>query len=560
MAGWQTAVAQGRCRASSDSRRSQPAAVGPEPAARPHTGSQPAQEIPGIPGRWTPARGRKLPASETVSQMLPLAQLLALSAAQPQPQPHFHRCGPDHDAECSAFSLLSEGSCAGTPGCAPILDEAECRALHSQVDLVFREGSGHFVVGSAQRDSVAAGCLFFAGGGHREGGRHKFNANAASSAACGERTQCICRGGCAPLAANAAPHAVVDHTGSSEPGGHAGSRGRMGPAPTPTLPPVVGERQLQRAWLQLVVSTPAATLAGHKAQHGGFERSLQKDIRDALSVRPEGRIDVRNISFESLSPYRGERGERDNVSAAKVSVVWCCDTVDAEDVRTAIMVRFMPNGTRAPSECGIDMTTPGAVTILQVRPPETLHAGPGQPARPACKVASAAEGGRAKIARFRQSGDFRSAAASETRYSGRAACPGVACQISGQTTEFQAVCCRFRAHSASGRAKIELLQEEPKSRKKCKNGENGEIAACRRGCYAPGAATSTRPTGSAAAPPRAGADRAPRRAAPAARSIGRRGQMRSAACWAAPARAGPRRRRTALCGERPLTEAPRTGR
>ena len=311
--------------------------------------------------------------------MLSLAQLLALSVAQPQPQaqaqPHFHRCGPDHDAECSAFSLLSVGSCADTPGCAPILDEAECRALHSQVDLAFREGSGHFVVGSAQRDSVAAGCLFFAGGGHREGGRHKFNANAASSAACGERTQCICSGDCAPLAANAAPHAVVDHTGSSEPGGHAGSHGRVGPSPspnptpTPALPPVVGERQLQRAWLQLVVGTPprtpAATLAGHKAQHGSFERSLQKDIRDALSVRPEGRIDVRNISFESLSPYRGERGERDNVSAAKVSVVWCCDTVDAEDVRTAIMVRFMPNGTRAPSECGIDMTTPGAVTILQ---------------------------------------------------------------------------------------------------------------------------------------------------------------------------------------------------
>ena len=44
MAGWQ--AAEGAGRASSDSRRSQPAAAGPEPAARPRTGSQRAHQRP----------------------------------------------------------------------------------------------------------------------------------------------------------------------------------------------------------------------------------------------------------------------------------------------------------------------------------------------------------------------------------------------------------------------------------------------------------------------------------------------------------------------------------
>ena len=40
------------------------------------------------------------------------------------------------DAGCSAYSLITSGTCDGTAGCAAILDEDACRALHDQVDVV----------------------------------------------------------------------------------------------------------------------------------------------------------------------------------------------------------------------------------------------------------------------------------------------------------------------------------------------------------------------------------------------------------------------------------------
>ena len=40
------------------------------------------------------------------------------------------------DAGCSAYSLITSGTCDGTAGCAAILDEGACRELHDQVDIV----------------------------------------------------------------------------------------------------------------------------------------------------------------------------------------------------------------------------------------------------------------------------------------------------------------------------------------------------------------------------------------------------------------------------------------
>ena len=130
-------------------------------------------------------------------------------------------------AGCSGYSLIAAGSCAATAGCEAIATEADCRALHSLVDVDFAAGSGHFTVGNSQRDNVAAGCLLFT-----SANRHKFNANAQSTAPCTAAHSCFCTGDCAPLAAHAAPESVVDQMGTSGTGG-SGGRGTGAPAPCP---------------------------------------------------------------------------------------------------------------------------------------------------------------------------------------------------------------------------------------------------------------------------------------------------------------------------------------
>ena len=94
MAGWQ--AVEGAGRASSDSRRSQPAAAGPEPAARPHTGSQRAHQRPQRhpqgdaatpslqqqPGRAA-RRRRRRPPKATACPLCPSPA--ALSRAPPRP-------------------------------------------------------------------------------------------------------------------------------------------------------------------------------------------------------------------------------------------------------------------------------------------------------------------------------------------------------------------------------------------------------------------------------------------------------------------------------------------
>ena len=79
----------------------------------------------------------------------------------------------------SGYSLITTGTCATTADCAAITTEADCRALHTLVDMEFGAGSGHFTVGSSQRSNVPAGCLFFS-----SASRHKFNDNMASTATC----------------------------------------------------------------------------------------------------------------------------------------------------------------------------------------------------------------------------------------------------------------------------------------------------------------------------------------------------------------------------------------
>ncbi len=39
------------------------------------------------------------------------------------------------EAGCSAYSVITSGSCATTAGCTAILDEAACHELHTLVDL-----------------------------------------------------------------------------------------------------------------------------------------------------------------------------------------------------------------------------------------------------------------------------------------------------------------------------------------------------------------------------------------------------------------------------------------
>ncbi len=130
-------------------------------------------------------------------------------------------------AGCSGYSLIAAGTCATTAGCEAIATEADCRALHSLVDIDFAAGSGHFTVGNSQRDNVAAGCLLFT-----SANRHKFNANAQSTAPCTAAHSCFCTGDCAPLAAHAAPESVVDQMGTSGTGG-SGDRSTGAPAPCP---------------------------------------------------------------------------------------------------------------------------------------------------------------------------------------------------------------------------------------------------------------------------------------------------------------------------------------
>ena len=130
-------------------------------------------------------------------------------------------------AGCSGYSLIAAGTCAATAGCEAIGTEADCRALHSLVDIDFAAGSGHFTVGNSQRDNVAAGCLLFT-----SANRHKFNANAQSTAPCTAAHSCFCTGDCAPLAAHAAPESVVDQMGTSGTGG-SGGRSTGAPAPCP---------------------------------------------------------------------------------------------------------------------------------------------------------------------------------------------------------------------------------------------------------------------------------------------------------------------------------------
>lgn len=121
------------------------------------------------------------------------------------------------------------------------------------------------------------------------------------------------------------------------------------------------------ARMEMVVSTPPRTKAIDplfseqvSAEQQTFEISLQRDIRDALARRRAGRIDVRNISFRGLHPFLYDGPDvsaESNVTAAKavVEVLWSSSSYSVDDVSDAIMVRFMPNGTKVPSECGIDM-------------------------------------------------------------------------------------------------------------------------------------------------------------------------------------------------------------
>jgi hypothetical protein len=125
-----------------------------------------------------------------------------------------------------------------------------------------------------------------------------------------------------------------------------------------------------QARMQMVVSTAPRTKTTDPlfAEHGSaeqreFERLLQRDIGDALTKRRAGSIDVRNISFQGLRPFLydvdDDAAPDRNVTAAKadVHVIWFSagQTASVEDVSGAIMTRFMPNGTKIPSECGIDM-------------------------------------------------------------------------------------------------------------------------------------------------------------------------------------------------------------
>ena len=95
MAGWQ--AVEGAGWASSDSRRSQPAAAGPEPAARPHTGSQRAHQRPqrhpqgdaatqpaaAARARQAARRRRRRPPKATACPLCPSPA--ALSRASPRP-------------------------------------------------------------------------------------------------------------------------------------------------------------------------------------------------------------------------------------------------------------------------------------------------------------------------------------------------------------------------------------------------------------------------------------------------------------------------------------------
>lgn len=132
--------------------------------------------------------------------------------------------------------------------------------------------------------------------------------------------------------------------------------------------------EYMQARMEIVVTTAPRTKAmdplftESSLEQQDFERKLQRDIRDALSRRRAGRIEVRNISFQGLRPFLPEahvRPPESNVTAAKaeVTVVWFDRTYGEDDVTDAIMVRFMPNGTKVPSECGIDMAY--KINVLQ---------------------------------------------------------------------------------------------------------------------------------------------------------------------------------------------------
>ena len=150
----------------------------------------------------------------------------------------------------SGYSLITTGTCATTADCAAITTEADCRALHTLVDMEFGAGSGHFTVGSSQRSNVPAGCLFFS-----SASRHKFNDNMASTATCSAThrecsqrrrrgcwfsshcndtplrcAECFCTGSCAPVPAHAAPESVADQTGTSGTGGSGSATSPCPPA------------------------------------------------------------------------------------------------------------------------------------------------------------------------------------------------------------------------------------------------------------------------------------------------------------------------------------------
>jgi len=79
-----------------------------------------------------------------------------------------------------------------------------------------------------------------------------------------------------------------------------------------------------------------------------------------------GAIDARNISFAGITPFTyTDDTPTHNVTAvhADIHVVWAGETVSVTDVQDAIWERFKPDGTQAPSECGIDMTY--KVDVLQ---------------------------------------------------------------------------------------------------------------------------------------------------------------------------------------------------